>query len=75
MAEFVLYGYFRSSAAFRARIALNLKGIMPEMRYVHLLKDSGQQHGADYRALFEELVTAGFFGVGFGVREPAAAAA
>jgi maleylacetoacetate isomerase len=51
MADFVLYGYFRSSAAFRARIALNLKGIAPETRYIHLLKDGGAQHGADYRAL------------------------
>jgi len=49
--EFALYGYFRSSAAFRARIALNLKGIKPELRFIHLLKDGGQQHGAQYRAL------------------------
>src|SRR6202000_142070 len=46
-----LYGYLRCSAAFRARIALNLKGIVPETRYVHLLKDGGQQHAPDYRAL------------------------
>ena len=50
-ADFALYGYFRSSAAFRARIALNLKGIVPELRFVHLLKDGGQQHNAEYKAL------------------------
>ena len=49
--DFVLYGYFRSSAAFRARIALNLKGIKPELRFVHLLKDGGQQHTAEYKTL------------------------
>jgi maleylacetoacetate isomerase len=49
--EFALYGYFRSSAAFRARIALNLKGIEPELRFVHLLRDGGEQHGAEYKAL------------------------
>ena len=46
--DFVLYGYFRSSAAFRVRIALNLKGIKPELRFVHLLKGGGGQRGADY---------------------------
>ncbi len=49
--DFVLHGYFRSSAAFRARIALNLKGIKPELRFVHLLKDGGQQHTAEYKTL------------------------
>ena len=45
---FTLYSYFRSSAAFRVRIALNLKGIEPDYRFIHLLKDGGQQHAADY---------------------------
>jgi maleylacetoacetate isomerase len=49
--DFTLYGYFRSSAAFRARIALNLKGIRPELKFVHLLKDGGQQHAAGYRSV------------------------
>jgi len=57
--DFVLYGYFRSSAAFRARIALNLKGIKPELRFVHLLKDGGQQHTAEYKTLNpQELIPA-----------------
>lgn len=52
MAEaFTLYSYFRSSAAFRARIALNLKGIKPDYRFVHLLKDGGGQHAPDYAKL------------------------
>jgi maleylacetoacetate isomerase len=57
--DFVLYGYFRSSAAFRARIALNLKGIKPELRFIHLLKDGGQQHTPQYKALNpQELIPA-----------------
>ena len=57
--DFVLYGYFRSSAAFRARIALNLKGIKPEQRFVHLLKDGGQQHSAEYSSINpQELIPA-----------------
>ena len=44
-----LYSYFRSSAAYRVRIALNLKGLQYDTEAVHLLKDGGQQHSASYR--------------------------
>lgn len=46
-----LYSYFRSSAAYRCRIALNLKGLAHEMGFVHLVKDGGQHNAAAYRAL------------------------
>jgi maleylacetoacetate isomerase len=46
-----LYGYWRSSAAYRVRIALNLKQIDCELISVHLVKDGGQQHAADYQEL------------------------
>ncbi|MFC4525276.1 maleylacetoacetate isomerase [Dyella halodurans] len=49
--DLVLYGYWRSSAAYRVRIALNLKGLAYESQPVHLVRDGGEQHGADYRAL------------------------
>ncbi len=45
-----LYGYFRSSAAYRVRIALNLKGVAAEQVSVHLVKEGGRQHSAQYRA-------------------------
>jgi maleylpyruvate isomerase len=45
------YGYFRSSAAYRLRIALNLKGLAPDLIPIHLTKDGGKQHSADYRAV------------------------
>jgi maleylacetoacetate isomerase len=49
-----LYTYFRSSAAFRVRAALNLKGVAYEPVPVHLLKDGGQQRQAEYAALNPE---------------------
>jgi maleylacetoacetate isomerase len=42
----VLYDYFRSSAAFRVRIALNLKNLQAERRYIHLRK--GEQRAPGY---------------------------
>lgn len=45
-----VYGYFRSSAAYRLRIALNLKGLAPDLVPIHLLRDGGAQHQRAYRA-------------------------
>lgn len=44
-----LYGYFRSSAAFRVRIALNIKGLAYEQVSIHLRKS--EQRKPDYLAL------------------------
>jgi maleylpyruvate isomerase len=46
-----LYHYFRSSASYRVRIALNLKGLDYERVAVHLVKDGGQQLLPAYRAI------------------------
>jgi maleylacetoacetate isomerase len=46
-----LYTYFRSSAAYRVRIGLNLKGIGYEAVPIHLLKDGGRHLAPDYRAV------------------------
>ncbi len=43
-----LYSFWRSSAAFRVRIALNLKGLDYEIIPVHLGKNGGEQLGKDY---------------------------
>ena len=53
----VLYGYWRSSAAYRVRIGLHLKQLAFEQRPVHLVRGGGEQHLADYAALnSQELV-------------------
>lgn len=49
MPQAVLYDYYRSSAAYRVRIALNMKGIEYEQRPVNLLES--EQKSEDYRAL------------------------
>jgi maleylacetoacetate isomerase/maleylpyruvate isomerase len=46
-----LYSYFRSSAAYRARIALNVKGLQYEYVAKHLMRDGGEHKRADYLAI------------------------
>src|SRR5579862_8181150 len=43
-----LYTYFRSSAAFRVRIALNLKALPFESVPIHLMRNAGEQHSDSY---------------------------
>jgi maleylacetoacetate isomerase len=47
----LLHSYFRSSAAWRVRIALNLKGVAHAIRPVHLLRDGGEHLTEAYRAI------------------------
>ena len=46
-----LYSYYRSSAAYRVRIALNFKGIAYETVPVHLVKDGGHNRRPEFRAV------------------------
>ena len=46
-----LYNYFRSSAAYRVRIALNLKGMDYDSTFIHLTKDGGKQFEPAFRAI------------------------
>lgn len=46
-----LYGYWRSGASYRVRIALSLKGLAYDYIPVHLLKDGGEQLKPEFRAL------------------------
>jgi maleylacetoacetate isomerase len=46
-----LYSYYRSSAAYRVRIALNLKGIAYESIPIHLVRDGGVNRKPEFRAI------------------------
>lgn len=46
-----LYSYFRSSAAYRVRIALHLKGIAYETTSIHLIKEGGLNRRPEFRAV------------------------
>jgi maleylpyruvate isomerase len=46
-----LYSFFRSSAAYRVRIALNLKGLSYDQVPIHLQKDGGRNKTPEYRAI------------------------
>jgi maleylacetoacetate isomerase len=46
-----LFDYFRSSAAYRVRIALNLKGLAYERHEVHLVRDGGEHLTPAYRVI------------------------
>lgn len=47
----VLYSYWRSSASYRVRMALNLKGLDYRIEPVHLVRDGGRQYSPEYAAL------------------------
>jgi maleylacetoacetate isomerase len=49
--DLILYNYFRSSASYRVRIALELKNLKYEYRAVQLIKDGGEHNQASYREL------------------------
>src|SRR5262245_12983576 len=48
---FNLYDYFRSSASFRVRIALNIKNVVYTVIPIHLLNNGGEQFSDHYQAL------------------------
>ncbi|MGF1740527.1 maleylacetoacetate isomerase [Vibrio profundum] len=51
MTKVKLYEYWRSSAAYRVRIALNLKGIDYQSIPIHLVKNGGEQHSVEFAEL------------------------
>jgi maleylacetoacetate isomerase len=49
--DLTLHDYWRSSACYRVRIALNLKGLRYKQKTVHLIRDGGEQHSTAHREL------------------------
>ena len=56
MNQLTLYTYFRSSAAYRVRIALNLKQLEYESAFIHLIKDGGQQRSEEYQNINPQML-------------------
>jgi maleylacetoacetate isomerase len=54
-----MYGFWRSAASFRVRIALNLKGLTFSETMIDL--DAGEQYAADYRAINPQAVVPSLF--------------
>lgn len=46
-----LYNYYRSSASYRVRIALNIKGLAYTNKQIHLINNGGEQHATDYQKI------------------------
>src|SRR5690606_17014723 len=46
-----LYSYYRSVSSYRVRLALGLKGLAYDYIPVHLVKNGGEQHTPEYKAL------------------------
>ncbi|MFZ6648132.1 maleylacetoacetate isomerase [Undibacterium sp. TJN25] len=55
-----LYSYFRSSASYRVRIALNLKGLEYDTVPIHLVKNGGEQYSDSYRAINPDALVPSF---------------
>lgn len=49
--QLILYSYFRSSAAYRVRIALNIKAVNYKIQPIHLLQSGGEQHHQEFHAI------------------------
>jgi maleylacetoacetate isomerase len=49
--DLTLYSYWRSSASYRVRIALNLKGLSYQVKPVHMVRHGGEQHSEEFRAI------------------------
>lgn len=47
----ILYDYFRSTACYRVRIALNIKNIAYEKRTIHLINQGGEHHSPQYQQI------------------------
>lgn len=64
-----LYSYWRSSAAYRVRIGLNLKQLDYETVPVNMLKDGGQQHSDEYKTLNPQGLVPTLVDDGFGLTQ------